>query len=260
MNDMRFKPVANLIMVLVIMFSIIIIGMSVEPYMKDVDAKPSGEIKDTFVTFDYNGTWYSVNYELNVGIAEYYIDYQIPRSFNKSCYFAFASQYDIGVRNVAKEMKILTEDMNDVDTVNMVSKLVNVIVQYKADEPDLLGSAEYYQYPEETLYLRTGDCEDYAILTVAILREMGYDAEVMVSYEHSLAGVNIEGEGKSTTSISGTRYYTLDSAGGHTVGDYDGYIFVMDRDVMICKILLLTIVILLAFVVLVAKDEGKRMV
>lgn len=256
---MRFKPVANVIMILIIMFSIIIIGMSVEPYMKGVDAKPSGVMKDTFITFHYNGIQYSINYELDVGIAEYYIDYQIPRNFNKSCYSAFASQYDIGVRNVAEEMRILTEDMNDVDTVNMVSSLVDAIVQYKADEPDMLGSAEYYQYPEETLYLRTGDCEDYAILTVAILREMGYDAEVMVSYEHSLAGVNVEGEGKSTTSISGITYYTLDSTGGHKVGDYDDYIFVMDKDVMICKILLLTIIILLAFVVLVA-HEGKRMV
>lgn len=257
---MRFKPVANVIMILVIMFSIIIIGMSIEPYMKGVDAKPSGEIVDTYVSFYYNGTWYHINYELDVGIAEYYIDYQIPRSFNKSCYSAFASQYDIGVRNVAEEMKILTKDMNDVDTVNMVSKLVNVIVQYKADEPDMLGSAEYYQYPEETLYLRTGDCEDYAILTVAILREMGYDAEVLVSYEHSLAGVNVNGMGKSTTSISGARYYTLDSVGGNIVGDYDGYIFVMDRDVMICKVLLLTVIMLLGFVVLVAKHEDKGMV
>jgi len=39
------------------------------------------------------------------------------------------------------------------------------------------GQGDYWQLPSETLELKTGDCEDYAILLCSLYRAAGYDAE-----------------------------------------------------------------------------------
>jgi predicted transglutaminase-like cysteine proteinase len=46
-------------------------------------------------------------------------------------------------------------------------------ITYKYDS-DVHGVKEYWQLPKETLQLRTGDCEDYAILLVSLLRADGW--------------------------------------------------------------------------------------
>jgi len=46
-------------------------------------------------------------------------------------------------------------------------------ITYKYDS-DVHGVEEYWQLPKETLQLRTGDCEDYAILLVSLLRADGW--------------------------------------------------------------------------------------
>jgi hypothetical protein len=49
-------------------------------------------------------------------------------------------------------------------------------IEYKTDE-EQWGVDEYWQTPEETLSLRTGDCEDFAILLCTLLRAYGIDEE-----------------------------------------------------------------------------------
>jgi hypothetical protein len=49
-------------------------------------------------------------------------------------------------------------------------------IDYKTDE-ERWGIEEYWQTPEETLSLRTGDCEDFAILLCTLLRAYGIDEE-----------------------------------------------------------------------------------
>ena len=49
-------------------------------------------------------------------------------------------------------------------------------IEYKNDE-EQWGVDEYWQTPEETLSLRTGDCEDFAILLCTLLRAYGISAE-----------------------------------------------------------------------------------
>jgi len=46
-------------------------------------------------------------------------------------------------------------------------------ITYKYDSY-VHGVEEYWQLPKETLQLRTGDCEDYAILLVSLLRADGW--------------------------------------------------------------------------------------
>lgn len=51
-----------------------------------------------------------------------------------------------------------------------------------ADDRDLFGRIEYWQSPEEFLTRRQGDCEDYALLTQALLERLGIEAYVFTLY------------------------------------------------------------------------------
>jgi len=48
-------------------------------------------------------------------------------------------------------------------------------ITYKYDS-DVHGVEDYWQLPKETLQLRTGDCEDSAILLCSLLRAAGYSS------------------------------------------------------------------------------------
>ncbi len=50
---------------------------------------------------------------------------------------------------------------------------------YKSDF-DTWGVQDYWQTPEETLILRTGDCEDFTILAMALLRLAGIYSELVL--------------------------------------------------------------------------------
>lgn len=49
-------------------------------------------------------------------------------------------------------------------------------IAYKSDQ-EIHGKSEYWQFPEETLELRTGDCEDFAILLCSMLRAYGVPSD-----------------------------------------------------------------------------------
>jgi len=49
-------------------------------------------------------------------------------------------------------------------------------IDYMSDEEEW-GVEEYWQTPEETLRLGTGDCEDFVVLLCSLLRVYGIDAE-----------------------------------------------------------------------------------
>lgn len=54
-------------------------------------------------------------------------------------------------------------------------------VTFRGD-PEIFGRRDYWQAPEEFLARRQGDCEDYALLTEAVLRHQGVEAFVFSLY------------------------------------------------------------------------------
>jgi|GEM_PF-1265239 len=59
-----------------------------------------------------------------------------------------------------------------------VNYMVNRLLAYRLD-PQLWNAGEYWASPVETLTKRAGDCEDYAILKYALLRDLGVKDEDM---------------------------------------------------------------------------------
>lgn len=60
-------------------------------------------------------------------------------------------------------------------------------ITYKSDM-EVQGVMEYPQYPIETLFLGTGDCEDIAILQCALLMAKGYNTTLIRVTDHMTAG------------------------------------------------------------------------
>jgi|GEM_PF-852481 len=99
---------------------------------------------------------------------------------------------------------------SDRDVVQNVVSFVQSL-PYTADDITT-GYDEYPRYPIETLVDGGGDCEDTAILTAALLNEMGYGAVILELPGHMAVGV------RGDSSIEGSyyifeevRYYYLET-------------------------------------------------
>ena len=126
---------------------------------------------------------------------------------------------DATIREIADRFDDITTGRSDQYRVSFVNRFIGSCISYKTD-PEVHGHCEYFQYPIETLLLRSGDCEDMAILETAILRAMGYDAILLIGDEHALSGVNVDADGRYT-SVFGKRYYHLEPTSGDAVGVSD---------------------------------------
>lgn len=84
-------------------------------------------------------------------------------------------------------------------------------IPYKTDR-DSTGMDEYYKYPIETLVDGCGDCEDSAILTAAIVKEMGYGVVLLLFEDHMAVGVKGDDSIYGTYwTYNGERYYYLET-------------------------------------------------
>lgn len=67
---------------------------------------------------------------------------------------------------------------------------VSSYISYQYDQ-DIHGASEYWQLPSETIELRTGDCEDFAILLCSLLRAYGVPSDqvyVAVGFDKEQTG------------------------------------------------------------------------
>jgi len=91
--------------------------------------------------------------------------------------------------------------------INDTAEYVVAFVQAFAytDDKATTGYDEYPRYPMETILEKQGDCEDTAILTATLLRELGIGAALIFLPGHCAVGV------KGTESVHGT-YYTVNGS------------------------------------------------
>jgi predicted transglutaminase-like cysteine proteinase len=87
------------------------------------------------------------------------------------------------------------------DKLNLVNHLVNTRITYRKDI-DSHGRLDQWSPPSETLKSGFGDCEDYALLKMAVLESQGFslkDMTVVILYDkkrhfyHAVLSVEVQG-------------------------------------------------------------------
>jgi hypothetical protein len=73
------------------------------------------------------------------------------------------------------------------------------------------GYDEYPRYPIETLVDNGGDCEDTAILTAALLKEMNYDVVLLNPPKHMAVGITCPTCSGASFTHNGKKYYYLET-------------------------------------------------
>ena len=76
------------------------------------------------------------------------------------------------------------------EKINFLSSFVQHL-DYKSDRVGN-DSYEYARYPLETIFNEGGDCEDKAILTCAILSQLGFNVSLLRFNEHMAVGVKLK--------------------------------------------------------------------
>ncbi|MBQ8780974.1 MAG: hypothetical protein IJZ72_04820 [Oscillospiraceae bacterium] len=157
---------------------------------------------------DYNHSYvrYNKNNEaILVNGADYskYIDSDIDSSLVRAC---------------AENLEKIAEDENfsETDTANFVLAFVQSI-EYRSD-----SNGNYCQHTCETLYRKTGDCEDKSVAYADIMNDMGYSSIVLEFPGHAIPAVAPKTEGAFSGvsfEADGVRYYLAEStAEGSSVG------------------------------------------
>ena len=107
----------------------------------------------------------------------------ITRSFDKNLSRSFITPQDKSL--VELKNKILKN--KPISTPNWIAlrDWVGTNIRYKND-PEIHGESDYWQFPNETIPLRTGDCEDFSTLLCSLLRADGWSPDKV----HVIIGVN----------------------------------------------------------------------
>ena len=168
----------------------------------------------------------------------------------------FINYNDPFIYAIAQHFLKATSGWSDIARVNYVLKFVqNIPYQTDTEYLENLRSkyggysdhwnstntcryTDYWKLPIETLWDGKGDCEDFSILFVSIIKAMGYDAvfycvDKSTSERHFGAGVAVPGGSGVSTVYNGKTYYyceaTFESLGfqiwnNYNVGQmYNGY-------------------------------------
>jgi|WetSurMetagenome_2_1015567.scaffolds.fasta_scaffold39233_3 hypothetical protein len=77
------------------------------------------------------------------------------------------------------------------------------------------GYDEYPRYPIETLVDNGGDCEDTAILTAALLKEMNYDVVLISPPGHMAVGITCKKCSGTYYTYNDKKYYYLETTGNN---------------------------------------------
>lgn len=77
-----------------------------------------------------------------------------------------------------KQTRTRAEHASFSEKLALANKAVNTLITYKSDE-QAYGVLDYWASPKESLKHGFGDCEDYAILKMALLTEFGVPAGAM---------------------------------------------------------------------------------
>ncbi|AEK19788.1 transglutaminase-like domain-containing protein [Methanococcus maripaludis] len=176
----------------------------------------------SYLTEEYSWEYGGLDWDWSLSIPENLYDYykNKPRS---SGYEQYAlSDYD---RVYLKSMLNSFEEASEQEGYSK-SQLVEFIVafvqslDYTSDKVTT-GYDEYPRYPLETLMDNGGDCEDTAILTAALLHELGFGVVLIELPNHMAVGVSGDDSVYGTYyNYNGKKYFYVETTGtGWKIGE-----------------------------------------
>lgn len=112
----------------------------------------------------------------------------------------YDSVQDAYIQQIAEYITSATAGKSDQYVANVILGFVQSIPY--AYDSDVHGTEEYWQFPLETLFLNSGDCEDTSILFCAISSAMGYDSSLFLFSGHMAAGINLDSFSASRSTSS----------------------------------------------------------
>ncbi len=134
--------------------------------------------------WDYAGRTWTLSYAFPSSV--YDAQRSSPRTLIYSAYGSYVSDSrdDEILHDFLDHVEQLAVGLNIWDRLNLVLALVQSL-PYEEE------ACEYPRYPLETLIDQRGDCEDAAILAVALVREMGFSAVLLAFLDELHVGVGI---------------------------------------------------------------------
>jgi len=176
---------------------------------------PTNSGENYYRTFEWS--YENTKWTYSMGVSKDAYEYYRARPHNReNDYSQYAlSDYDRayiqGIVNKFEEGG-QQKGCSNYDNVMMIVSFVQSL-PYTSDSVST-GYDDYPRYPLETLVDNGGDCEDTAILTAALLREMGYGAVLIQLPGHMAVGVKCSDNFQGTYyEYQGARYYYLETTG-----------------------------------------------
>jgi hypothetical protein len=140
-------------------------------------------IRRTYV-WAYGGKTWSFTYDFPA--SAYQLQKSLARTLNYTAYNVYVNdpRADVVLRDFVAKLEVLAAGLAVWDRLNLVIALVQSI-------PYVGESCEYPRYPIEMLVDQQGDCEDSAILTAALIRQMGFGVVLLAFLEENHMAVGI---------------------------------------------------------------------
>ncbi len=175
----------------------------------------------------YGNEWliFTKKFQFDITLSE-----DVVASYEKMPKINLINRDDIQLEEVAKIMNELanTENYNSADKLMMVIAFSRSF-NYDYTKADFSGKGlpDWANFPMETIVKKQGLCADSTVMTSALLRKMGYNAQYLTSIEcnHAIIGISLvegitlDGTERYITK-DGIKYYYLDP----TSRDYSGNI------------------------------------
>lgn len=185
------------------------------------DTGPGGQM----YSWRYGGKTYTLGLDIPQATYLQYKEEDVARHCTESTERTLPPQYvtpgDATIIQLASLLsaKASSEGLDREDTINFALAFVQAI-PYSLDGTST-DQDEYWRFPVETLYDRTGDCEDKTFLFASLIEAMDQDAVVLLFYDHMAAGVACPEATGSYYSYYGTRYYCCETTyPGWAIGEF----------------------------------------
>ena len=134
----------------------------------------------------YEGKMWSFTYDFPA--FAYQRQKSLPRTLDYMAYDIYVSdpREDVVLQDFITQLEASAIGLTIWQRLNLIIALVQSI-------PYVEEACEYPQYPIEMLVNQQGDCEDFAILTAALVRQMGFNAVLLAFLDehHMAVGIRV---------------------------------------------------------------------